>query len=115
MMKMKLIFGALLFSLAFLTSCKDEKKETPAQKTTQPAPATANASAEKKELKYNPEHGAEGHRCDLPVGAPLANADAVQQESMQSPVRIKANSPAINPPHGEPGHDCSKPVGSRLD
>lgn len=113
-MKTKLILGAFLICFAFLSSCKDDKKETPAQETAQPA-TTANASAEKKDLKYNPEHGVEGHRCDLPVGAPLANADAVQQQSMQSPVRLKETTPAINPPHGEPGHDCSKPVGSRLD
>ncbi|MAM18057.1 MAG: hypothetical protein ABGW91_07495 [Christiangramia sp.] len=115
-MKIFQILAILVLCLAVFTSCKEEeKKETPVSTAQQPATNTAETSTEKIELKYNPEHGKEGHRCDLPVGAPLANTDAMQQQQLQSPVRIQPNTPAINPPHGQPGHDCSIPVGAALN
>lgn len=74
-------------------------------------------------VKVNPAHGQPGHRCDLPVGAPLngeANTTTTQPQTTQlpstsvSPVRVD-QTPEVNPPHGEPGHDCSVPVGAKLE
>ncbi len=48
----------------------------------------------------NPPHGQPGHRCDIPVGAPLTTATN--------------SSVTLNPPHGQPGHRCDIPVGEPL-
>lgn len=92
--------------------------------------------------KLNPPHGEPGHRCEIPVGAPL------DSEPSSTPTEIKidnsgtgnntqsitptfsntastptfstqtqgktATAPGMNPPHGEPGHDCAIPVGAPL-
>lgn len=111
---LKLVVLALGLSLA--TSCKDKEKET--------APAASQMETQTKakvkpdSLKVNPAHGLPGHRCDLPVGAPL-NGTAptttvnTPQSTTVSPIRID-QTPDINPPHGEPYHDCSIPVGAKL-
>ncbi|MCG9971143.1 hypothetical protein [Christiangramia crocea] len=114
----KLSITALAILSVFIYSCKDEeKKSADAEETT----TTASAEEMKKEmskstdLKYNPAHGEDGHRCDLPVGAPLDQASAsTTQDMSSSPVRLKSATPKVNPPHGEPGHDCSIPVGAAL-
>jgi cytoskeletal protein RodZ len=106
--------------LTFTTiSCKDNEKEeskveaTTTEEATTATPSKANTSTE---TKYNPEHGVEGHRCDLPVGAPLTNAGNNTSNTMNtSPVRLQGATPKINPPHGEPGHDCSVAVGAELN
>lgn len=108
------IAGAMTF-----TSCKDEEKTeaTPTQSEVQPTDNPKTTAA------LNPAHGEEGHRCDIPVGAPLdqaASTNTAQQRPQASgnvsPVRTNASSetPAKNPPHGQPGHDCTKPVGADL-
>jgi hypothetical protein len=93
--------------------------------TQQPAPKTATAG-------LNPEHGAPGHRCDIPVGAPLnspaGNAAAPATGASPSPIQLQTPPPVppptltqpvnsnarLNPAHGQPGHDCSIPVGQPL-
>jgi hypothetical protein len=54
----------------------------------------------------NPEHGLPGHRCDLPVGAPLTIS---AEKKSSAPV-----SPKTNPQHGMPGHRCDLAVGAPL-
>lgn len=54
----------------------------------------------------NPEHGLPGHRCDLPVGAPLT-ISAAQKSSAPA-------HPKTNPQHGMPGHRCDLAVGAAL-
>lgn len=91
--------------------------------------AETAASTEEKDkidasaIKVNPAHGLPGHRCDLPVGAPLdASAEETPNPSpvsqmpatSVSPIRID-QTPDVNPPHGQPGHDCSVPVGAKLE
>lgn len=79
----------------------------------------------------NPAHGLPGHRCDLPVGAPI-NASSGAASPVQNPPTIKMNpvpaqsapqqtAPApsatgvkINPAHGMPGHRCDIEVGAPL-
>lgn len=109
----------LALTLSLYTSCKDEEKE---QSASQPATETTEKKSDAS-IKVNPAHGLPGHRCDLPVGAPLngtsattttTNANTIQQNSTTvSPIRID-QTPDINPPHGEPYHDCSIPVGGKL-
>lgn len=108
----------LALSLSAMISCKEEKKEAePANDTVETTDNT------KTTAELNPVHGAPGHRCDLPVGAPLdqaANTNLQQSNptinTNVSPVRVQGgDTPTINPPHGEPGHDCSKPVGANLN
>ena len=114
-MKTKIIFLALC--LSFIIACKNEDKaatETPAVTENQ---QEGNVDAEK--IKVNPAHGLPGHRCDLPVGAPLTSSTAQQTNISElpstsvSPIRID-KTPELNPPHGEPYHDCSIPVGAKL-
>ncbi len=109
---------ACLISFAAISCKEDTKAKENKAKTTETASTKAVKTNKSKtsELKYNPEHGKEGHRCDLPVGAPLDKASASNTPEMtSSPVRLKSATPRINPPHGEPGHDCSVPVGGELN
>jgi len=79
-------------------------------------------------VALNPEHGMPGHRCEIPVGAPLNSPAALEpqvsvQQSTQQPAgpRIEqqvipntSKTVRLNPAHGEPGHDCNIPVGEPL-
>ena len=111
----------LVFFLSLLIfSCKEEEKSTEKEEATTEASSAEEmkaSMAKDSDLKYNPAHGEEGHRCDLPVGAPLgqASASSPTQEMTSSPVRLQSATPKINPPHGEPGHDCSVAVGAELN
>lgn len=81
----------------------------------------------------NPAHGLPGHRCDLPVGAPLTNVSGSAAPVQNPPVmnmtpsqtqpasKAPAATPApsasglkINPAHGMPGHRCDLQVGAPL-
>jgi hypothetical protein len=72
----------------------------------------------------NPPHGEPGHRCDIPVGAPLnskpapAQTQAVNAQPQvtmtEVPNKVKT-APGMNPPHGEPGHRCDIAVGAPLN
>lgn len=117
--KLNLIILGL--GLVFMTSCKDEEK---APEVTTPEPTEANATTNEATPELNPAHGQPGHRCDLPVGAPLNGTNAVNTQNTTptsqlpstsvSPVRVN-QTPTVNPPHGEPGHDCAVPVGAPLN
>jgi hypothetical protein len=74
----------------------------------------------------NPPHGQPGHKCEIPVGAPLnsvpkSNVVTSTQVTPSSNVVVtqKANSTVtpkgMNPPHGQPGHKCDIPVGAPLN
>lgn len=152
-----------LTSLLFLslTACKDTGKEPSnitldGNATEQPAntPATSAANeatgqamptstAAPAEGALNPAHGQPGHRCDIPVGAPL-NSPAGGGNAMPTPTaqpaaaqgggqpflvndqaksRIMqeqggqpatATSGKLNPAHGQPGHRCDIQVGQPL-
>lgn len=120
-MKIKTLNIAILaLSLSALVACKDENKETEATPANGPVEKTNNP---KTTAALNPVHGEAGHRCDLPVGAPLDQASnaTIQQNSTTinsnvSPVRVQGTQVAAkNPAHGQPGHDCSIPVGADLN
>ncbi|AEK23690.1 Conserved hypothetical protein [Capnocytophaga canimorsus Cc5] len=87
-------------------------------------------------VKINPPHGEPGHRCEIPVGAPLDGSSQVQNQqpavTVSQPVEQQINvtpqstqpvapeqtqagfSGKPNPPHGEPGHRCDIAVGATL-
>ncbi|MFC0777701.1 hypothetical protein [Flavobacterium sp. HJSW_4] len=89
----------------------------------------------------NPPHGQPGHRCDIPVGAPLnspaakttaaatntAQTGTVTQNFTVTPppsnavpalLSTESNETTVadgmNPPHGKPGHRCDIAVGAPL-
>ena len=85
--------------------------------------------------KLNPPHGQPGHRCDIPVGAPLNSAPAQQQAAPAQPAAQTIQQQVVidpqqaqqhtgttepgwsgkpNPPHGQPGHRCDISVGEIL-
>ena len=120
-MKIKTFNIAILaLSLSAMVACKDETKEVEATPANSEVETTDNS---KTMAALNPVHGAAGHRCDLPVGAPLdqASTTTIQQSNTTinpnvSPVRVNGgDTPAKNPAHGQPGHDCSIPVGADLN
>lgn len=117
---------------------------TPAGQTVQVNPnqkQVVTTTAPVKVAKgMNPPHGQPGHRCDIPVGAPLnspvaktaATTNAVQsgQSSQSFTVNPPASNPVpallstegtentvadgMNPAHGKPGHRCDIAVGAPL-
>jgi hypothetical protein len=117
-MKIKNIGFAIIVGILGITiSCKEEKKDA--------APADSKVEIQensKTTAALNPVHGVAGHRCDIPVGAPLdqaASTNTAQQSnptisSDVSPVWANKPAPVKNPPHGQPGHDCAVPVGADL-
>lgn len=113
-----------------MVSCKETNTE---DETTDPNPVqteTGNSAgtnnSDQTTAALNPAHGQPGHRCEIPVGAPLdqAPANSLQQGQTNSqtsgnvsPVRVNSSTatPMKNPPHGQPGHDCAVPVGADLN
>ena len=95
-------------------------------------PQTQQSYVGPKGEKLNPPHGQPGHRCDIPVGAPLnskpaAQPAAPQQQVTQQQIVIDPQqaqqhtgttepgfSGKPNPPHGQPGHRCDIAVGAIL-
>ncbi|MEO8535086.1 MAG: hypothetical protein ABI441_15110 [Flavobacterium sp.] len=103
---------------------------------------TTTTSAPVKVAKgMNPSHGQPGHRCDIPVGAPLNSPVASQQVATSSASQSGSSSqsftvtpppannavPALlstgtdnkvaegmNPAHGQAGHRCDIAVGAPL-
>ena len=123
----KLAFGILLMlSFTLNISCREDvkKEESTTQKTSvETNNATTNKTpATHENIAKNPAHGQPGHRCDIPIGAPL-NSPPVQKSTGSpvinsgsgSPVQSNSGSTAkINPPHGQPGHRCDVKVGDPL-
>ena len=120
-MKLRILSVALLAIGMSFTSCKDEKSQeaTSTQTNIETNENTGTTAA------LNPAHGQPGHRCEIPVGAPLDQAPATTMQQQQtntpvstnaSPVRVNTSSGTAlkNPPHGQPGHDCAVPVGADL-
>ena len=137
---MKTIFivaGIVLAGATIITVVQNDKKNDVVEEVHQagdgldlPAEPLTTPSAASS---LNPAHGVAGHRCDLPVGAPL-NSASEASAPIQNPPTINVNpgsvqpatlspsaAPApsasglkINPAHGLPGHRCDIQVGSPL-
>lgn len=131
-------FATLAVATAFTLACcsNTEEAKAPALPTEtapspinvevapQPSPSPDAAAPVSGTAQLNPPHGEPGHRCEIPVGAPL-DGSAPPPASSAPPITLNPPSPTpssptgvnsgkINPPHGEPGHDCAVPVGSPL-
>ncbi len=117
----KLFSFVILIVLGTLTlSCKDDKSNPEEIQTEQKKEAASQKDNTTLENDTpNPPHGKAGHRCDIPVGAPLNSKPANQQQQIQvngNPVQQQARKTEnTNPPHGEPGHECGIPVGAPLN
>lgn len=149
---MKNHIGLLLLAGLALNSCKNEqetKESTPtavipftevgnkmrneaAAKVATPTNTTAtNAPIVATAKGMNPPHGQAGHRCDIPVGAPLNSPAAPAQPNSkvtttpQMTVTPTTSATAtttpttptpegMNPPHGQAGHRCDIAVGAAL-
>jgi hypothetical protein len=94
--------------------------------TSQPAPANTGISVAEAAQRLaatqpatpkgiNPAHGQPGHRCDIPVGAPLNSKPATPNNAAAANLNNIVVSKGKNPPHGQPGHLCELPVGADLD
>ena len=159
-MKKKIFLLGVLSSVLFV-SCKKEEEVKPVKETQQPAqpfsgeawlkqtvggqnqqPVQQQAVQQSTTTQMqttaglNPPHGQPGHRCEIPVGAPLDSKPAqktqpqttqvVTTKPAEQPVmKINSNSssttitgtstpPGMNPPHGQEGHRCDIAVGAPL-
>lgn len=108
---------------------------------TQQNVVTTTTAPVKTAKGMNPPHGQPGHRCDIPVGAPLnspaaktttTTTDASQSGSVTQNFTVSpppanavpallstesadnAVADGINPAHGKPGHRCDIAVGAPL-
>ncbi|MCD0468138.1 hypothetical protein [Flavobacterium sp. JAS] len=101
---------------------------------------TTTAAPVKVAKGMNPAHGQPGHRCDIPVGAPLNSPVAAKQPAANTaqsgstsqtftvtpppannavPALLSTEKPVVtaegmNPPHGQAGHRCDIAVGAPL-
>lgn len=91
------LLGAAVFAYTYNQETQDKKSVQTTDSLKMPT-ATANG--------LNPQHGLPGHRCDLPVGAPLAIS---AEKKLSAPAQ-----PKTNPQHGMPGHRCDLAVGAPL-
>lgn len=131
-----------------LNSAPTQQAQTTTTQTAQPVQVntgqqqvvTTTAAAPVKVAKgMNPSHGQPGHRCDIPVGAPLNSAAPTQPVATTNTAQSGSTSktftvtpppannavPALlstevatadgmNPAHGKPGHRCDIAVGAPL-
>ena len=164
-MKKKIVLLSVLSSILFV-SCKKDEEVKPVEETKQPTqpfsgeawlkqrvanqgqqaqPAQQQTQQTQQTTQaptqtapgMNPPHGQPGHRCEIPVGAPLNSKPAqntqsqnttpvVNQKPVEQPV-MNVNSksgsttlvgtttpPGMNPPHGQEGHRCDIAVGAPL-
>jgi hypothetical protein len=107
--------------------------------TQQNVVTTTTAAPVKVGKGMNPSHGQPGHRCDIPVGAPLNSPVAAKQTTTSTaqsgstsqtfnvsppannnavPALLSTETPTVaegmNPAHGQPGHRCDIAVGAPL-
>ena len=109
----------ILLSFSVLGSCKEESKKTESttetSTSTSPKLSEGNSSDLKGDVALNPAHGQAGHRCDIPVGAPLDSIPANSSTNTQSGVPvINSGDVKLNPAHGQAGHRCDIKVGDPL-
>lgn len=119
MKKRFLQIGLASLVMVFVISCRDESEQA------KPMDSGVEVDENPKTAGLNPEHGKPGHRCDIPVGAPLDGSLSLEKmlngnqnqppvsSSDKSPIELNQK-PDTNPPHGEPFHDCAIPVGAPL-
>lgn len=141
------LLGFAVVALAF-ASCGETKKEpvteptpqietTDQNMTTSSEPVAVETTDVNSAEALNPAHGQPGHRCDIPVGAPLSTPAGGNQANIptqgtpapsdnqpflvndgakQAPTAAASTLPSgtLNPAHGQPGHRCDIQVGQPL-
>ncbi len=123
--KALLILGIVAISVTY--SCKDNKTtdstEIDAVETTQNPTNTSTDG----NVALNPAHGEPGHRCEIPVGAPLngetktpeikatQSSPVIMNQNSGAPANTNSSTAQLNPAHGQPGHRCEIPVGAPLN
>jgi hypothetical protein len=161
----KKLFLSLLISALFLTSCKKDEETKITEETQQTAqpmtgeqwlkqrigqpqvqPAQTQQTQQSQQIQQtnatetppgmNPPHGQPGHKCEIPVGAPLNSQPTTNQPQVtpqtapqvvnqkpaeQPQMKINTNTGSatisgakMNPPHGQDGHRCDVAVGAPL-
>ncbi|SHG18259.1 hypothetical protein SAMN05444396_105254 [Flavobacterium segetis] len=146
---MKYIMSLALVAAVSLTSCKNET-ETSVTKTTPtnvvPFTEVGNQMKSQQQVAateaspvspsttvagMNPAHGQPGHRCEIPVGAPLNTPSSTTKPVVttanptvttavapnvitQNPVVTTPTAEGMNPPHGQTNHRCDIAVGAPL-
>ena len=108
--------------------------QSPPVQMSQPVqPQPQQPTSQKVAPGMNPAHGQPGHRCEIPVGAPLNSAPAagtkpaptlssgpiqnnpaVATPSILNPASSSTVKAGMNPEHGQPGHRCDIAVGQPL-
>lgn len=151
---MKKVTIIALFAAIGLVSCKDTNAEPAATETTETTTSTPETTPATTATGHeghdhgtdlgssaaqgtNPPHGQPGHRCDIPVGAPLNSPPAQPRQQAapanqggflgggnpQAPAQqqarpVQQTAPGMqgkpNPAHGQPGHRCDIAVGQPL-
>lgn len=146
-MKTYNLLAVALGAALTLSACEDrtgratQPSNTPAYQAPATSPSSVNVEIpgqqtedgqpKSVDIALNPEHGMPGHRCEIPVGAPLTsqpsdfqnnNATTTQPSLPEGGPRIQSQpltpgattAKRLNPAHGEPGHDCNIAVGDPL-
>jgi len=114
----------LLVTLPLAFSCKEKEakdldvtdkveKQEPIDQWKQITDVTQTSSTNDTIAK-NPAHGQPGHRCDIPVGAPLNSPPANNTITPVQGGNTNTATGNINPPHGQAGHRCDIKVGDPL-
>jgi hypothetical protein len=131
--------GAPLNSPAAQTQTAGQPAQTGQVNPNQQNVVTTTTMVPAKVAKgMNPSHGQPGHRCDIPVGAPLNSpvakpaaastqgGTATQNFTVTPPANpavpallstgggAAAVAEGMNPAHGQPGHRCDVAVGAPL-
>lgn len=131
-------FIPMAAALVFFVSCGNNDQKEASEAVLESAPQELTLEQKRAQLRnvapvqtsnatatgnINPPHGQPGHRCDIPVGAPLDGGAATKKpvkvtpSSGEQPINLSGDNaakPAINPPHGQPGHRCDVKVGDPL-
>jgi hypothetical protein len=113
--------GATIIGL-MMTERKNETQPSFSSQGIPQAPADASSTGSASTSTsgspaLNPAHGQPGHRCELPVGAPLTGNASTQTPTTSPVATTQQAAPAglaLNPAHGQPGHRCDLPVGAPL-
>ena len=113
-MRTIVIIGGIILAgatvVAVVQSGKNDRESEVIQQNGVPAGGTDSTTP-----MLNPAHGVTGHRCDLPVGAPLNTASGtISPGQTPQPVAPAPAGVKLNPAHGMPGHRCDLQVGAPL-
>lgn len=124
-----IVGGIILAGATIIAAVQNDKSKSTTPEVQQSQGVPVNSVTDEAVPTLNPAHGLAGHRCDLPVGAPLTggagkmsptqappNINMIQpsQQVPQQPASASPSGIKVNPAHGQPGHRCDLQVGAPL-